>query len=239
MKFVSTIPNIAFYSKKGGVGKTTLSFHGADAFAMKGYNTALLDLDPQGSTTTLSELNDKALESGETTEKGFLFDSYADSKEMGALQASPKQWSHIIDSLAKAGHDLVVAEYGPGIPGAALGKRHDLVVVPMQPCQTDYIAALHGVQSLPKDVPVIAVLNRYKASSPSHQLFYTMAQEAFGADNVLVVQEATVFQTCNNLGRSVYTLTERPYGLSKAKGSMDLLVERILGRLGLPLDKTN
>ena len=234
----TAIPNVAVWSSKGGVGKTTLAFHLTDALSTRGFNVALVDLDPQGSTTSLSELNDRALAAGQTTDKGFLFDLYPDSKEMGALHATPKEWSRITDSLAGAGHQMVVAEYGPGIPGIVLGNRHDVVLVPFQPCLTDYTAALRGVESLPKDVKVIAVLTRYKRTSPAHQEFFVLANERFGADNVLVMQEATVFQTCNNLGRSVYTLKERVYGLAQARGAMDLMAQKVLEELGLPLDIT-
>ena len=40
---------IAFASQNGGVGKTTSSVHLATAFALGGYKTLLVDLDPQGS----------------------------------------------------------------------------------------------------------------------------------------------------------------------------------------------
>ncbi len=41
--------SIAISSQKGGVGKTTLSINLAHAFARAGYNTVLVDADPQGS----------------------------------------------------------------------------------------------------------------------------------------------------------------------------------------------
>lgn len=233
-----TILNIAVWSYKGGVAKTTLALHLGDALAMRGYNVALLDLDPQGSTTSLSENNDRALAAGETTDKGFLFDSYADSAEMGALHSTPKAWAHILDSLGQAGHQIVVAEYGPGVPGTVLGNRHDLVLVPFQPVQTDFTAALRGIQSLPKGVKTVGALTRYKRTNPAHQMFLDLANETFGEGHVLVMPEATVFQTCNNLGRSVYTLKERVYGLSQAKGAMDEMAEKVLQELALPLDIT-
>ena len=40
---------ISFSSQKGGVGKTTSAIHLATAFALGGYKTLLVDLDPQGS----------------------------------------------------------------------------------------------------------------------------------------------------------------------------------------------
>lgn len=230
--------NIAVWSYKGGVAKTTLALHLADALATRGFNVALLDLDPQGSTTSLSEANDEALAAGETTDKGFLFDLYADSVEMGALHSTPKAWAHILDSLGEAGHQIVVAEYGPGVPGTVLGNRHDLVLVPFQPGRTDFTAALRGIESLPEGVKTVGVLTRYKRTSPTHQMFLDMAQKDFGKDNVLLMQEATVFQTCNNLGRSVYTLKERVYGLSQAQAAMDLMAQKVLDELDLPPEIT-
>lgn len=224
---------IGDWSYKGGVAKTTLAAHLADALAKMGFKVAVLDLDPQGSTTMLSEANDRALAAGETTEKGFLFDTFADSSEMNALHSTPAEWGQILDGLEDAGYDIVIAEYGPGIPGTVLGNRHDLVLVPFQPVQTDFTAALRGVQSLPKGVKVVGVLTRYKRTSPSHQVFHDMANETFGLDNVLVMPEATVFQTCNNLGRSVYTLKDRHYGLAQAIGSMDLMAQKVATELAL------
>ncbi|MEZ5690049.1 MAG: ParA family protein [Rickettsiales bacterium] len=43
-----------FCNNKGGVGKTTLAFNCAAAFADKGYKTVLMDLDPQCNSTILS-----------------------------------------------------------------------------------------------------------------------------------------------------------------------------------------
>nr|WP_279628664.1 ParA family protein [Caballeronia pedi] len=38
---------ISVFNNKGGVGKTTLTFHLAHAFAEMGLRTLLIDLDPQ------------------------------------------------------------------------------------------------------------------------------------------------------------------------------------------------
>lgn len=38
---------ISVFNNKGGVGKTTLTFHLAHALAEQGFRTLLIDLDPQ------------------------------------------------------------------------------------------------------------------------------------------------------------------------------------------------
>lgn len=53
MKFKRT-KKLLFCNNKGGVGKTTLAFNCAAAFADKGYKTVLIDLDPQCNSTILS-----------------------------------------------------------------------------------------------------------------------------------------------------------------------------------------
>ncbi|MBD3881539.1 AAA family ATPase [Phormidium tenue FACHB-886] len=44
---------LGVFTCKGGVGKTTISAHLAGAFALSGYDAALVDLDPQRNLTTL------------------------------------------------------------------------------------------------------------------------------------------------------------------------------------------
>lgn len=50
MKFSRT-KKLVFCNNKGGVGKTTLSYHVACSFAQKGYKTLMVDLDPQCNLT--------------------------------------------------------------------------------------------------------------------------------------------------------------------------------------------
>jgi chromosome partitioning protein len=53
MKFSRT-KKLLFCNNKGGVGKTTLAFNCAAAFADRGYKTVLIDLDPQCNSTILA-----------------------------------------------------------------------------------------------------------------------------------------------------------------------------------------
>ncbi len=53
MKFTRS-KKLIFSNNKGGVGKTTLAFNCAVAFAKEGYKTAIIDLDPQCNITRLA-----------------------------------------------------------------------------------------------------------------------------------------------------------------------------------------
>lgn len=53
MKFIRS-KKLIFTHNKGGVGKTTLAFNCAVAFAKAGYKTAIIDLDPQCNITRLA-----------------------------------------------------------------------------------------------------------------------------------------------------------------------------------------
>ena len=49
-RIIRPLLKVAVLNTKGGCGKTTLSTSLAGYYALKGYNTALLDMDPQGSS---------------------------------------------------------------------------------------------------------------------------------------------------------------------------------------------
>ena len=58
---------MAIQSFKGGVGKSTLTGHIAQSFALDGYRVCVIDCDPQGSTTSLFGINpDYDLNEGDT-----------------------------------------------------------------------------------------------------------------------------------------------------------------------------
>ena len=65
--------SISIFNNKGGVGKTTLSFHFAHALALLGKKVLIVDLDPQCNLTILS-LRDEKIFSVWDAEERFMDD---------------------------------------------------------------------------------------------------------------------------------------------------------------------
>ncbi len=80
--------SIAVFNNKGGVGKTTLTYHLGYALAELGYKTLLLDLDPQ-SNLTLFGLAPEELHNVWQTEEAFIDDFAAarEQKSQGEFEA--------------------------------------------------------------------------------------------------------------------------------------------------------
>jgi chromosome partitioning protein len=134
--------SIALISQKGGVGKTTLAIHLATAFVAAGYNTLLLDLDPQ---TSAAEWKD------------------ARTDEVPPVMAvPPSRLAKVIEDAAKVGADVLIIDTAPHSEGTALtaARVADLILVPCQPSIMD-LRALRKTAELLEHVkkPTYAVLN--------------------------------------------------------------------------------
>jgi cellulose biosynthesis protein BcsQ len=77
---------VSLFNNKGGVGKSTLSFHLAHALAEQGYKTLMVDLDPQ-SNLTLQCLTVDELEELWTKEEPFIEDFQDALNESGLSYA--------------------------------------------------------------------------------------------------------------------------------------------------------
>lgn len=85
---------ISVFNNKGGVGKTTLTFHLGNALSELGYKTLVIDLDPQCNLTILG-LPEETLDNVWKAEEAFIDDFKAArdnlaKKELDALITSPR-----------------------------------------------------------------------------------------------------------------------------------------------------
>jgi chromosome partitioning protein len=110
---------IGITGQKGGSGKTTLAVNLAAWYTNHGFQTAVLDRDPQG-----------AVERWNKRGNGLSFKVYADLKaQLGA----------VLEARDKAGDDLAIIDTAPSIGGAFREVPHysDVIVLPSTPSGPD------------------------------------------------------------------------------------------------------
>lgn len=114
---------VAFLNQKGGVGKTTLAVHIADALARNKQRVLLVDADPQGS----------ALDWAAARHTEPLF----------PVAGFPKAAIHRELAPLSAGYDVVIIDGPPRVYDVAKGAimASDVVLIPVQPSPYDVWAA--------------------------------------------------------------------------------------------------
>ena len=112
---------VAVLSEKGGAGKTTLAVHLATAAHLAGQNSAILDLDPQGSAYAWADRR-----------KG----------DPEALAIQPVALAGILDKLRQRGDALAVLDTGrdSNNAGYTAAKAADLVLIPCRAGGFDFLA---------------------------------------------------------------------------------------------------
>lgn len=133
---------IAVISQKGGSGKTTIALHLAVASAVAGYNTAIIDLDPQASAAKWSDRRKEELPV--------------------VLSAHASRLPNEIERVQKAGCEILMLDTAPHSDSAALeaAKFSDLVLVPCRPAILDMEAISNTLDLVrSKGTPVFVVMN--------------------------------------------------------------------------------
>ena len=117
---------ISVFNNKGGVGKTTLTFHLAHALAEMGHRTLIIDLDPQCNLTVLG-MDEERLHQIWSAEDEFIDDFQGARKkrsveEFEQLVSSPRS----IHFLLKPSEDGA-SEIGKLTPPHPLATNLDLI----------------------------------------------------------------------------------------------------------------
>ncbi len=159
----SPIRRILVVNGKGGCGKTTIATNLAVAYACQGTHVALLDNDPQASSTHWASLRDTSLPTVEVVAKHERPNMYQTQTFHHRLPQDTEVV--IVDGHSNArGRDL-----------ESLLRQTDVILVPMLPSSIDIRAGGHFITELlthriyraaPRPVGVIA--NRIQPNTETH-----------------------------------------------------------------------
>jgi len=182
--------SLAITSQKGGVGKTTVSVNLAYALARRGWNTLLMDTDPQGSVgLSLSEKARKCRGFYDAVRTGGDANGFILHTRLPELTIMPsgqlesffdtqlpaggerKAIERILKGLGDRGVDLVLIDTPAGLTGctADVLRIADFALVPQQ-------AEPLGVRSLPQMLSALQALRQRGARLQLAGILLTMMQ---------------------------------------------------------------
>ena len=145
---------ISFICQKGGTGKTTLALNIAVEAMRRGLTVAVIDLDPQPSACTWSDLR-------------------KDGKGPIVIDAKPARLAAAVETARASGDlDLLVIDTGGRTEEGAFAaaKAADLVVMPLQPSAVDLksVPATQNLIAMAGAGDALAVLMRVKSFGTRH-----------------------------------------------------------------------
>lgn len=186
----------AFVNQKGGVGKSTLSVHLADAIARRGRRVLLIDADPQMTVTRWAGLR----EASRFSVAGLAVPTL--HKQIGPLAA---------------GYDEVIIDGPPRVNDVAKSAilAADLVVIPVQPSPPDVWASASTVdlireaQVFKEALRSVFVVNRKIARTALgrdvRDALAELALPVLSAD----ISQRVAFAESFNCGATAHDLDER------------------------------
>lgn len=119
---------IVVAAQKGGTGKTTLSGHLGVELSLRGFQTVLVDTDPQGSLKSWWESRE--------------------AEEPALMSANARELAESLPALKKQGYDIVIVDTPPQVNELIKGivDLADLVVIPAKPSSHDLRAVTKTVE---------------------------------------------------------------------------------------------
>lgn len=146
---------ISIVNQKGGVGKSTITINLARAIQLDGASVAVIDCDPQGTTTDWGALNINQ-------EKGPFFPVHHYQ-----IKDLPNRLAEFKD------YDCVVIDGAPRLEelSVAIIKISDVILIPVQPSPNDVWASISFVelikerQKIKPDLKAAFIVNRQKPNT--------------------------------------------------------------------------
>jgi chromosome partitioning protein len=141
---------VAIISQKGGSGKTTLALHLSVASSNSGRNTAVIDLDPQASSTKWADRRQK----------------FSEVPVVMSVHAS--RLNHEMERVRSNGGEMIYLDTAPHSDSAALeaAKAADLILVPCRPAILDLEAISNTLELVSTTrKPIYVVLNAVPPNS--------------------------------------------------------------------------
>ncbi len=143
---------IGVFTCKGGVGKTTVSAHLAGAFALTGYDVALIDLDPQKNLNTL--LPEGVFLKGNSAKPGHTisvfyhgeWDSNESDEKIIVCDCSPDFNSNPVEIMKKLNYCIIPTTLNP------LGVNKNGHVI---------TSTIDKIRSINKDAFLFVLINNY------------------------------------------------------------------------------
>jgi chromosome partitioning protein len=153
--------SVAVISQKGGAGKTTLALHLAVAGHLAGYDTGLIDVDPQGTAET--------------------WGTWRNDEPPSVIGAKAATLGRTLEKARAAGAEFVVIDTPPlaQAEARAAADRADVILVPCQLriFDLDAIRVTAGLVAT-AGKPAFVVFNRTPSRAPN---LYAQGVEAVGA----------------------------------------------------------
>jgi chromosome partitioning protein len=192
---------LAVLMQKGGSGKTTTAFNLAVAYALGGFSTVLLDLDPQASACRIADGRG---------DDGPIVQDCAAARLVQAIVAA-----------ADAGADMCILDTPPKAEHASLAaaRAADLVIVPIQPTRLDLDALKETADILAlAKTPAMVVINRAPPTPNSQVVSQTRGVVMEGFDlpvAATVMHNRIAYQHGMTMGQGV--LEYEPGGSAAAE----------------------
>jgi chromosome partitioning protein len=170
------VKTIAVLAQKGGAGKTTLAIHLAVAAERDEKTAAVIDLDPQGSAATWSDVR-----AGDTP---------------AVVSAQPNRLSIVLQEAERCGAEFAIIDTSPNSESASLAaaRAADLVLIPCRP-------HLFDLQAISTTIELARIANKPFAIV----LNAVPAQGRLGQETAAVLQKLDVTTAPIQLGhRAAY-----------------------------------